>query len=61
MDSNKKHTLAQIEKHKKHLLDSKTDISLTNILNSVHCQRILSEYREFRDRVYTPIKTASLD
>jgi len=39
------------------VMDSKTDISLTNILNSDRCQRLLSECREFRDRVYTPIKT----
>jgi hypothetical protein len=58
MDSNKKRTLTQIEKHKKSLLNGKTDISLTNILNSERCQGILSECREFRDRVYTPIKTA---
>lgn len=57
MDSNKKRVLAQIEKQKQSLLSSKTDISLTNILNSKRCQRILSECREFRDRVYTPIKT----
>src|SRR3990167_3006565 len=57
MDSKLKHKTAQIEKHKQSLLNGKTDISLTNILNSECCQRILSECREFRDRVYTPIKT----
>ncbi len=57
MDSNKKRTLVQIEKQKRSLLSSKTDVSLTNILSSERCQRILSECREFRDRVYTPIKT----
>jgi hypothetical protein len=56
MDSNNKRALVQIEKHKKHLLDN-TAISLTNILSSEPCQRILMECREFRDRVYTPIKT----
>ena len=60
MDSNKKHTLAQIEKHKKNLLANKADISLTNILSSERCQRIFSECREFRDRVYTLIKTVFL-
>ena len=58
MDSNKKRTLVQIEKQKQSLLSGKADISLTNILNSERCQGILSECREFRDRVYTPIKTA---
>lgn len=58
MGSNKKRTLAQIEKHKQFLLSGQTDISLTTILNSERCQRILSECRDFRDRVYTPIKTA---
>lgn len=60
MDSNKKHTLAQIEKQKNSLLSGKTDISLTNILSSERCQRILSECREFRDRIYTPIRTVFL-
>jgi hypothetical protein len=60
MDSNKKRTLVQIEKHKQSLLNSQADISLTKILSSERCQRILSECREFRDRVYTPIKTAFL-
>jgi len=60
MDSNKKRTLAQIEKHKHCLLHNKSDLSLTNILNSERCQRILSECREFRDRVYTPVKTVFL-
>lgn len=56
MDFNKKSTLAQIKKHKQSLI-GKTDVSLTNILSSERCQRILSECCEFRDRVYTPIKT----
>jgi len=57
MDSNKKHILAQIENHKKILLDDQANISLTKILSSEQCQRILVGCREFRDRVYTPIKT----
>jgi len=57
MDSNKKRTIAQIEKHKESLFDSRDDISLTNILNSEACQRIFSECREFRDRLYTPFRT----
>lgn len=47
----------QIKKHKEFLLDGKADISLTAILNSEACQRILSECREFRERIFTPIKT----
>lgn len=57
MDSNKKRTLVQIENEKQSLLSGKADISLTVILNSERCQRILGECREFRDRVYTPINT----
>ena len=57
MDSNKKFraALAKIEKQKK-IID-RHDISLTAILNSDPCQKILSECREFRDRIYTPTKT----
>src|SRR6185312_1814560 len=55
MDSNKKCTLAQIEKQS--LLSGKTDISLTHILSSERCQRIFSECREFREHVYKHIKT----
>lgn len=57
MDSNKKRLISQIEKHKQNLLNNNSDISLTEILSSERCQRILSECREFRDRLYSPIKT----
>jgi hypothetical protein len=57
MNYNDKQKLAQIKNHKKSLLDGKEDISLTNILNSEACQKIISECREFRHRVYTPLKT----
>ena len=57
MDSNKKHTIAQIKKHKQSLQSKNGDISLTSILNTESCQRILSECCEFRDRFYTPFKT----
>ena len=60
MDCNKKRTLVQIEKQKQILLSGEADISLTNILSSERCQRILSECREFRDRIYTPLKTTFL-
>lgn len=57
MDSNKKRKVAQIEKHKQLVLGSNSDISLTRILNSDACQRIICGCRDFRDRVYTPLKT----
>jgi hypothetical protein len=57
MDSNQKSKLTQIENHKKFLLNGKMDISLTDILSSEKCQQIISECREFRDRIYPPLKT----
>jgi len=57
MDHNQKRYLSQIEKQKRALLDGKADISLTHILSSERCQSLFSECREFRDRVYTPLKT----
>ena len=60
MDSNKKRTVAQIENQKQHLLAENCDISLTKILDAERYQSILSECREFRDRMYTPIKTVFL-
>jgi hypothetical protein len=57
MNSKQKSNLAQIEKHKQYLLSGKQDISLTNILNAEKCQQIISECREFRDRIYPPLKT----
>src|SRR3569623_1186884 len=57
MDSKQKYKIAQIESHKQALLDGKTAISLTAILSSDQCQQIISECREFRDRIYTPLKT----
>jgi hypothetical protein len=47
----------KIESHKKLLTAGKSDISLTQILSSEKCQSIISESREFRDRIYTPLKT----
>ena len=47
----------KIESHKKMLAGGKSDISLTQILCSEKCQSIISECREFRDRIYTPLKT----
>ena len=60
MDFNKKNKLAQIEKQKQFLLDNKGDLSLTSILSSERCQPLLNECREFRDRIYTPLKTIFL-
>ena len=55
--STKKHKVSQIKKYKDALLDKNGDISLNKILSSDACQTIISECREFRDRIYTPIKT----
>jgi len=57
MNYNNKQTLNQIKNHKQSLLNGDSDISLTDMLNSEPCQRIISECREFRERIYTPIKT----
>lgn len=57
MDINQKVKLAQIKNSKRALLQGDLDISLTTILSSEQCQDILSECREFRERVYSPIKT----
>jgi hypothetical protein len=57
MNSNKKCTAAQLKKQKQSLVEGKSDISLTDILNSEKCQAILGGCREFRDRIYTPFMT----
>ena len=57
MDSKQKRVVAQIKNHKKALIGGDKEISLTEILSSEPCQQILSECREFRDRIYTPVKT----
>jgi hypothetical protein len=56
MDVNQKLKLAQIKKHKKSLFD-KNNISLNEMIGSEKCQQIISECRDFRDRIYTPLKT----
>ncbi len=56
-NSTQENKIAQIKKHKETLLNDGGDISLAKILSSEECQTILSECREFRDRIYTPIKT----
>ena len=57
MDSTQKFAFAQISKQKKSLLSGDLDISLNNIMNSESFQTILSECREYRNRIYTPLKT----
>ena len=57
MDSSHKKMLVQIKNQKNLILNGSNEISLTKILTSDHCQSILNECREFRDRIYTPIKT----
>jgi hypothetical protein len=57
MYSKQKSKLSQIENQRELLIKGKSDISLNNFLMSERCQDIISGCREFRDRVYTPIKT----
>lgn len=57
MDSKQKRVVTQIDKHKQTLINVGSEISLTDILSAETCQQILSECREFRDRIYTPVKT----
>lgn len=54
---NSKSIQIKIEKQKKGISSKDSDITLTNILSSEKCQNIISECREFRERIYTPIKT----
>ena len=56
MDLNQKLKLAQIKKHKISL-SNKNNISLNELLGSKKFQQIISECRDFRDRIYTPLKT----
>lgn len=57
MDFNHTCKLAQIKKHKQSLSADKKNISLNDILGSEKCQRIINGCREFRDGIYTPLKT----
>jgi len=57
MNSTKQIKLMQIKKQRDSLLNGQSDISLTTLLSSGRCQRLLNECREFRDRVYTPLTT----
>jgi len=53
----KENKILQIKKQKDILLSNNSDISLTTILSSEACQTIISECRDFRERIYTPLKT----
>jgi hypothetical protein len=57
MDFKQQSQAMQLRNHKQLLRNGKTDISLTAILGSEPSQRIFSECRPFRDRIYTPVKT----
>lgn len=57
MDSKQKCVVAQIKKYKQTLINDDKEISLVEILSSDACQQVLSGCREFRDQIYTPIKT----
>ena len=57
MDFKQQYQVTQIKNYKQSAFNEKVDISLTAILSSERCQSILIECREFRDRIYTPIKT----
>ena len=57
-DSTLKHLSTQIlNREKQQLLDSSDDLSLNKILSSSACQAIINTCREFRERIYTPLKT----
>jgi len=53
----RKNKVNQIKKQKEVLLGDGNDMSLDKILSSETCQTIISECREFRERIYTPIQT----
>lgn len=57
MNSKHKHLISQIKKQKKLLLTNDKTGVLSELLNSEECQRIIENCREFRDRVYNPLRT----
>lgn len=57
MDFKQKYSLIQIKKQKQTLIDGKTSSLLNAILGSSKCQNIISQCREFREGIYTPLKT----
>lgn len=56
MDVNQKLKLVQIKRYKTSL-SNKNNISLNEMISSEKCQKTISECRDFRDRIYTPLKT----
>ena len=57
MNFTQKRTLSQIEKQKHQLFTDNGELSLTKILNSERCQRLISESRDYRERLYSPLTT----
>lgn len=57
MDFKRKATIAQINRYRKNVLDDQEDISLTKIISMERFQLIIMGCREYRDRIYTPLKT----
>jgi len=57
MDSNFSQKKLQIEMHKQKLMDERSNLSITNILESDRFQDIINHCREFRERIYTPFIT----
>ena len=57
MEFKQKYSLVQIKKQKQAIIDGKDTISLNAILGSRECQNIISQCREFREVLYTPLKT----
>lgn len=48
---------AKIERNNAHLLEGKSDLSLSDVFNHDKVQTIMGACREYRERVYTPFKT----
>lgn len=49
--------IKQLKKEQQSLMDGAADSWLLNLLNSEKCQTILAGCRNYRNRIYTPIKT----
>ena len=56
MDFSAKRVAEQIEKQKQLLMGNHAD-RLASILRAGNCTKIIGGCREFRDRLYTPLKT----
>jgi hypothetical protein len=56
MDVKQEFNLAQIKNHK-NSLSNKNNISLNQIISSGKCQQIICKSSDYRDRIYTPLKT----